>query len=142
MDVIENTVALQLQKETIERCLRERGCRITKQRRILLDVILDENVSCCKEIYYKASKKDKKIGVATVYRMINLLEDIGAVSRGNLYKIEQAKNVHMNACRIELKDNSVIEVSLERWNQIVQAGLTACGYIDGQEIRRVIPKRV
>ena len=66
--------------------LRERGCRITRQRRIILDIILDEDCSCCKEIYYKACKQDSSIGAATVYRMVNTLEEIGAISRKNMYK--------------------------------------------------------
>ncbi|MDE6233418.1 MAG: transcriptional repressor, partial [Lachnospiraceae bacterium] len=59
----------QMKKEIVIQKLRERGCRITKQRLILLDIILEENCSCCKEIYYKASRMDDKIGSATVYRM-------------------------------------------------------------------------
>ena len=68
----------QMRKENIIEKLRERGCRITKQRQILLDVILKEECSCCKEIYYKAARRDSKIGMATVYRMMNMLEEIGA----------------------------------------------------------------
>lgn len=68
-------------KELIIQRLRERGCRITKQRQILLDIILEEDCASCKEIFYKASKQDKTIGSATVYRMVNMLEEIGAVSR-------------------------------------------------------------
>ena len=71
----------QMQKEMIIQKLKEQGCRITKQRLMLLDIILEEEFSCCKEIYYKASKLDDKIGSATVYRMINTLEEIGAISR-------------------------------------------------------------
>ena len=48
---------------------------------MILDIILEEDCSCCKEIYYKASKLDPKIGTATVYRMINTLEEIGAISK-------------------------------------------------------------
>ena len=76
-----------MQKEIIIERLRERGCRITKQRLMLLDIILEDECSSCKEIYYRASKKDPSIGTATVYRMINTLEDIGAISRKNMYKI-------------------------------------------------------
>lgn len=68
-------------REEILQRLREEGCRITRQRLIILDVILNGDCSCCKEIYYKASKQDKNIGPATVYRMINMLEQIGAVNR-------------------------------------------------------------
>lgn len=48
---------------------------------------LENECSCCKEIYYNASRLDPGIGSATVYRMVNLLEEIGAISRRNMYKI-------------------------------------------------------
>mgnify|MGYP005961961295 FL=1 len=78
----------QMQREIVIQRLKEQGCRITKQRMVLLDIILNENCSSCKEIYYKASKIDPKIGTATVYRMINTLEEIGVISRRNMYKID------------------------------------------------------
>lgn len=34
-----------------------------------------------------AVKKDKTIGLATVYRMIGTLEEIGVINRSNMYKI-------------------------------------------------------
>lgn len=75
------------QKEQIIKLLKENGCRITKQRKILLDVILEKECSSCKEIYYCAIKADDSIGTATVYRMVNTLEELGAISRKNMYKI-------------------------------------------------------
>ncbi|MBD9192734.1 hypothetical protein DWX81_11505 [Roseburia inulinivorans] len=77
-----------MQREIVIQRLKEQGCRITKQRMVLLDIILNENCSSCKEIYYKASRIDSKIGTATVYRMINTLEEIGAINRRNMYKID------------------------------------------------------
>lgn len=68
-------------KEQIIEKLKENGCRITKQRKMLIDIILENECSSCKEIFYKASQADEKIGVATVYRMINALEEIGAINR-------------------------------------------------------------
>ena len=62
----------QMQKELVIKQLKERGCRITKQRLLLLDIILEQDCSCCKEIYYRAVEKDEGIGTATVYRMINI----------------------------------------------------------------------
>ena len=78
----------EMQKEIVISRLRERGCRITRQRMILLDIILGEECSSCKEIYYKAANEDDSIGIATVYRMINLLEEIGAINRKNMYRID------------------------------------------------------
>ena len=51
----------QMQREIVIQRLKEQGCRITKQRMVLLDIILNENCSSCKEIYYKASRIDPKI---------------------------------------------------------------------------------
>lgn len=76
------------QKSLIVKKLKENGCRITKQRLMLLDVILEEDCASCKEIYYKAAAIDSSIGAATVYRMINILEDIGAINRKNMYKVD------------------------------------------------------
>lgn len=39
------------EKETIIRKLRDNGCRITEQRKMILDVILESRCSSCKEIY-------------------------------------------------------------------------------------------
>lgn len=128
----------QMQKEMIIQRLKEQGCRITKQRLMLLDIILEEECSCCKEIYYKASKMDSNIGSATVYRMINTLEEIGAISRKNMYKIACSAACEVeNACTIELDDNTVYRLSSKKWNSVIRAGLKACGYMDCQEIRSV-----
>ena len=59
-------------KDSIVKKLKENGCRITKQRLLLIDIILAEECSCSKEILYKANKVDKSIGSATVYRMLIL----------------------------------------------------------------------
>ena len=66
----------QMQKDMIIERLREQGCRITRQRQLILDIILGEECSCCKEIYYKVQEKDKNVGPATIYRMVNMLEKL------------------------------------------------------------------
>lgn len=130
-----------MQKEIVIQKLKEKGYRITKQRLMLLDIILKEDCSCCKEIYYKAYAQDEKIGSATVYRMINTLEEIGAISRKNMYKIECGlESEEENACTIELDDNTVIALSAKNWNRIIQAGLRACGYLNDQKVRCVTAK--
>ena len=69
------------QKEQIIAELQKRGKRITEQRKVLLAVILEGNWTCCKEIYYEAVKRDPSIGMATVYRMLATLEEIGVLTR-------------------------------------------------------------
>ena len=65
------------QREQIISELKRRGKRMTDQRKIMLDVILEGRWSSCKEIYYEASKRDPGIGKATVYRMIAVKYNFG-----------------------------------------------------------------
>ena len=48
------------ERERIIQKLKENGCRITKQRLEILDVILENHCSSCKEIFFYASKRDEK----------------------------------------------------------------------------------
>lgn len=124
-----------MQKEKIMNELRSRGGRITKQRMMLLDIILEEDCSSSKEIYFKATKMNKNIGTATVYRMINALEEIGAISRKNMYKIENGTAV--NSYTVEFEDDSSIEISAGKWNQVIRQGLMSCGYSANKDIKCV-----
>ena len=56
-----------MQRSAIMNKLRQAGFRITKQRKIILDIILQEECSCCKEIYFLAARKDPNIVMATIY---------------------------------------------------------------------------
>lgn len=132
----------QNRREMVIQKLKEKGCRITKQRLILLDIILEEECSCCKEIYYRANQLDNKIGTATVYRMVNVLEEIGAISRKNMYKIGCGMECDAEkACTVEFEDNTVCCLSANNWNRVIRAGLEACGYMDGRTIRSVSVRR-
>lgn len=127
-----------MQKEIIVQRLKDRGYRITRQRLMLLDVILKEECSSCKEIYCRASKLDQSIGTATVYRMINMLEDIGAINRKNMYRIACGNACEVqNACIVELDDGDIIRLSGKEWHQVIQSGLQTFGYLDGRNIRSV-----
>ncbi len=129
----------EMQKEMVLQILREQGCRITKQRQMLLDVILQEECASCKEIYYKAASLDSSIGAATVYRMVNLLEEIGAISRKNMYRISCCMNCEKeNACMIELDDNTVCRLSAQNWYHVIAEGLRVCGYVKGQKVINVM----
>lgn len=128
-----------MQREMVLQRLREQGCRITRQREMLLDVILQEDCASCKEIYYKAMAQDDGIGAATVYRMVNLLEQIGAISRKNMYKVSCCMDCNKeNACMIELDDDTVCQLSAKKWYEVISAGLRACGYAEAQKITSVM----
>lgn len=66
-----------MSNEYVISLLKDNGFRITKQRKLILDIILSSDGASCKEIYHKVVSKDSTVGTATVYRMIRLLEDVG-----------------------------------------------------------------
>ena len=78
------------QKEQIILELQKNGRRITEQRKMLIDVILEGNWVNRKDIYYEAAKRDPTIGLATVYRIINTLEEMGVLVRTNEFTLSQA----------------------------------------------------
>lgn len=126
------------QKEYILAKLRERGLRITNQRKLIIDCILENEFSCCKEIYCQVCKIDPSIGIATVYRMINTLENVGAINRKNMYHVcfeEEPAKVH--SCMVQFDDQTKVNLSSEEWSRIVKAGLKICGYLDNRNVELI-----
>ncbi|MCR4567968.1 MAG: transcriptional repressor [Pseudobutyrivibrio sp.] len=145
MDIMDNN-----QRELIIQQLRDSGCRITKQRLIILDIILNEEPSCVKEIYREAVKLDKNIGSATVYRMVNTLEEIGVINRKNMYQVDCSNcDVHCSeedcdsdcigecaACEtrivVTLDDDTKMVIDRAELQELLEAGLHAKGRIASQ----------
>lgn len=69
------------QKKDIVNEFQRLGKRITKQRMVILDVILEQNWTDCKEVYYEAVQRDSTVGLSTVYRTIRMLEEMGVLKR-------------------------------------------------------------
>lgn len=127
-----------IRKEEILERLREKGCRITKQRSMLIDVILESDCSCCKEVYYIAAKKMPDIGIATIYRMINSLEEIGAIKKKNIHCVCCNSENAIESCVVEMEDKQRITLDQEMLQQIMQKGMEACGYTDIGKVNRVM----
>ena len=65
--------------------LKEMGCKLTMQRRSVLDVLLEHSNDhlSTEEIYDIVKVKFPEIGLATVYRTVQLFEEMGIVDRLN-----------------------------------------------------------
>ena len=133
-----NVHRTQMQKDMILERLKERGCRITRQRVKLIEVILENECSSCKEIFFRAREEDHKVGAATVYRMVNLLEEIGAISRKNMYRVEYGQGGSFgNGCTVRLDDGTEHRLSAALWNSVIRSGLEACGFVKNQGIAAI-----
>lgn len=133
-------------KELILNELKKRGLRITNQRKLILDIILENECSCCKEIYYQAVLRDSSIGIATVYRMLKTLEEIKAIDRKNMYHISYEKLNDISGGQIILLDeDKVTELQTEseqkeEWFEALKMWLKSSGYIENEEISIIIKK--
>lgn len=137
----EKLIRVAREKDKILELFRQKGMRVTKQRRLILDIVFEHDCTCCKEIYYQASKKDKNIGVATVYRMVNALTDLGVFQVNVPYRLSgDTLDACGNGCRVILKNQSVVELEPEEWQKALEDALSRKGYSGSLEIDRVILK--
>lgn len=106
--------------------LKKKGYKLTPQRRAIVDTIVvnEGKHLTAEEIYDEVKKECPEIGLATVYRTILLLEEIGVVSRLHLndgcsrYELVHSDEVHRhhhlicNVCNkvIEVKDDLLEEI--------------------------------
>ena len=99
--------------------LRETGFKITPQRRAVIDILLKHNSEhlSSEQIYDLVRVDCPEIGLATVYRTMQLLDEIGVISKLNLddgcirYEISLNKNECHNHHHLICKNCSkIIEV--------------------------------
>ena len=67
--------------EQLEELCRERGVRLTEQRRIVLEVLESATDHPCTFEIHRRASVGRRIGVATVYRALNSLATAGLVTR-------------------------------------------------------------
>lgn len=99
--------------------LKETGFKITPQRRAIVEILIQHNDKhlSSEEIYDLVRENCPEIGLATVYRTMQLLDDVGVISKLNLddgcirYEICLDKNDSHNHHHLICKNCSkIIEV--------------------------------
>ncbi len=153
-------------KDQILKKLKDTGCRITKQRIILLDIILNEECTSCKELYVKARQSNLDIGLATIYRFVNTLEEIGILKRKNiqtmipeitnvpLYEVQRELRQTQNEknhqvflitpnseLSIVLEDHTTYHLSEAEWKKVLETGLSACGFPTHKNIATMVMRK-
>ena len=67
--------------DALERHVKRTGLRMTRQRRIIAEVIMSlEGHVNIEELYDAVRQQDKNVGYATLYRTLKLLREVGIVS--------------------------------------------------------------
>ena len=134
------TIDSLLSEEAILEKLKKNGLRLTEQRKLIVDIIVNEEYSCCKEVYYYAHKRDSGIGIATVYRMINLLEEIGAISKKNIQKTSCSGRCCdiKGGCTVVTEKSKEIMLSEEDIQEALKYIMEKNGYEKVEEIKAIL----
>lgn len=69
-----------LTEETVQK-LEQSGLRMTLQRRHIIEILTKSQCTSPKELWYEARQYVPDLGIATVYRLINRLEQIGVLAK-------------------------------------------------------------
>ncbi len=101
--------------------LRQKGYKLTNQRKAILNTIIEhvhEHLSC-EEIFNLVSKEYPEIGIATIYRTLQLFENLNIVVKVNFddgfsrYEIKENTSDHHHHHLICLKCGKILEVQLD-----------------------------
>ena len=98
--------------------LKEKGYKLTPQRRAILDIIIDKEGQhlTAEEIYDEVKKICPDIGLATVYRTVLLLEEVGVIYKLDLndgcsrYELVHSDEEHRHHHLVCNKCKNVFEV--------------------------------
>jgi Fur family ferric uptake transcriptional regulator len=91
--------------DSLAQVLRERGLRLTAQRQLVLEAVFDLGHATPDQVHAKVAEIAAGVNISTVYRTLELLEDIGLVTHTHLshgaptyHAAHQDPHVHL-VCR-------------------------------------------
>lgn len=107
-----------IQVEALKEQLKLKGYKLTPQRRAVVNIVLNNKGShlTAEEMYDLVKKECPEIGLATIYRTVQLLEDIGVLCKINLddgcnrYELLDNEELHHHHHLICRKCGKVVEV--------------------------------
>ncbi len=107
----------------IEKACKEVGVKLTEQRKLIAQVIVEsDDHPNVEEVYNRAVKLDSAISIATVYRTVNLLEGFGIIEKLEFgdgkarYEVKQGNDHHHHL--IDLHSGKVLEFQNEELEKL------------------------
>lgn len=100
-------------ENSIERLCKEKGMKMTEQRRTIARVLSTANDHPdVEEVYRRAGKMDPRISIATVYRTVRLFEEANIIERHDFgdgrSRYEEATDEHHDHL-IDIQTGKIIE---------------------------------
>ncbi len=122
---MKDAVLLSYGYETLKKKLKEKGFKLTPQRKSIIDVIIANQGKhlSAEEIYDLVKNSCPNIGLATIYRTMQIFDEVGVVYKNNfddgrsryeLYQDEDHQHHHL----ICIKCGKVVEVEEDLLEQL------------------------
>ncbi len=122
---------VEVDMELLKNNLKEKGYKLTPQRRAIVDMIIEKEGEhlTAEEIYDEVKKNCPDIGLATVYRTVLLLEEVGVIYKLDLndgcsrYELVHSNEEHRHHHLVCNNCKKVIEVEddlLEELEEVIQ----------------------
>ena len=89
-----------------------------------------------KEVYYNVRKKDRSIGLATVYRFIKILQEAGIIDENEKFTFVNTDDdkVECGDCSVTLQNGEVVRINCCELYSAVKNILVNKGYNDDLKI--------
>ena len=108
-------------EEFVKELLKSKGYKFTNQRVEIYRVFLENKGKhlSCEDVYEIVSKKDSEIGIATVYRTVQLFDELGVLysisfdDQTTRYELKDETDKHYHHHVICLSCGKVIEVEYD-----------------------------
>lgn len=117
--------------DQLEQLCRERGVKLTIQRRIVLEVLEAATDHPCANEIHRRTAHDRPIGVATVYRALNSLAAAGLVAR-HVFKDGKARYERVgrppHPHLIDVESGAIVEVEDDGLIRLLEEEAHRLGY--------------
>ena len=116
----------------IEDKCKQRGVRLTDQRRLIAEVMSQSSDHPdVDELHKRVSKIDEKISIATVYRTVKLFEESGIIEKhdfkGGKARYEQSPDIHHDHL-IDVSTGEIVEFVDEEIEKLQNKVAEKLGY--------------
>jgi Fur family ferric uptake transcriptional regulator len=116
----------------IEDKCKQRGVRLTDQRRLIAEVMSQSSDHPdVDELHKRVSKIDEKISIATVYRTVKLFEESGIIEKhdfkGGKARYEQSPDIHHDHL-IDVNTGEIVEFVDEEIEKLQNKVAEKLGY--------------
>ena len=116
----------------IEEICKQKGVKLTDQRRIIAQVMSNSrDHPDVDELYKRISKIDSKISIATVYRTVKLFEEIGILAKhdfkGGKARYEELPDNHHDHL-IDVQSGEIVEFVNEEIEKLQKKVAEKLGY--------------